>query len=105
MCVIPRKTVNTFDTQSEHVDGLDTLINDHGNSSAVSLIQGFKSHTKDRIQRGEVSMVAISRNWRKPILFLWWPGLRGHMGLRGHIGLWRWHSSGNCLAKLQLMTK
>jgi hypothetical protein len=73
MCVVTGEPVNTFDIQPEHVNSLDTLINDHGYSSAVPSVQIFKRHTKDGVEWGQVHMVAIASGWWMPILSLWWP--------------------------------
>ena len=88
------ETVNALDFESEEVDRLDALVDDHWDCGAVALKERFEREAEDGLERGElrVGSVAYASVW----LVLWW---RRAVGLRCglhvpdlslHCFLWRW---------------
>ena len=44
----PGQSVDAFNVQTEEINSLDTLVDDHGNSQPISLIQPSEGDSEDR---------------------------------------------------------
>ena len=42
-------TIDALDIETEEINSLHTLINDHGDSSLISVVEVVKADTKDRL--------------------------------------------------------
>ena len=65
---VPREPIYALHIQPVQLDGLYTLVHYHRDCSAVSPKEVLERHSKDRIKRRQLRMVAIARRLRKPTL-------------------------------------